>query len=48
MYLPIARSARLKKRGKSNRYRAKLKSRQRRRVNGMHSRPLGRRLRRNG
>jgi hypothetical protein len=48
MYLALSRSARVKKRGKSNRYRAKLKARQRRRVNGMHSRSLGRRLRRNG
>jgi hypothetical protein len=48
MYLAISRSARIKKRGKTNRYRAKLKAQQRRRVNGMHGRPLGRRLRRNG
>lgn len=40
----IFNAGRKKKRGKSNRFKAAAKAKNRRRVNGMHSRKLGRRL----
>jgi hypothetical protein len=47
MYIHLNRHKQ-KKRGKSNRHRAKIKAAQRRRVNRMHGRKLGKRLTRNG
>jgi hypothetical protein len=47
MYIHLNRHTQ-KKRGKSNRKRAKNKATQRRRVNRMHGRKLGQRLKRNG
>ena len=48
MYLPIGQKNRVTNRKKTNRRNAAHKARQRRRVNGMHGRKLGRRLKRNG
>lgn len=48
MYLHLKRDPAQRKRGKSNRSRAKNKAKDRRRVNGMRGHKLGRRLRRNG
>ncbi len=48
MYLHLARDPSSRNRKKTKRLRAKKKARQRRRVNGMHKRKLGRRLKRNG
>lgn len=47
MYLHVKRDPRLKKRGKSSRHKAKAAAKNRRRVQGMHGRPVGRRIRRN-
>lgn len=47
MYLHVKRDPRLKKRGKSTRYKAKAAAKNRRRVQGMKGKPLGRRIRRN-
>jgi hypothetical protein len=48
MYLHLARDPKSKNRKKTKRLRAKFKAHQRRRVNRMHKRKLGRRLTRNG
>jgi len=48
MYLPIGSKSRAGKRNKAARRNAKTKAKNRRRVNRMHKRPLGRKLKRNG
>ncbi|MBC7171317.1 MAG: hypothetical protein H5U40_02760 [Polyangiaceae bacterium] len=48
MYLNLPRDPKSKHRTKTKRFRAKKKAHQRRRVNGMQGRKLGRRLTRNG
>ncbi len=48
MYIFNFRDPSERRRGKSNRKRAKHKAKQRRRVNRMHKRTLGRKLKRNG
>lgn len=48
MYLHLPRDPKGRNRKKSSRLRAKKKAHQRRRVNGMQNRKLGRRLKRNG
>jgi hypothetical protein len=44
VYLMISRKPRKKNRNKTNRLRAKLKAKNRRRVNGAKGKPLGRKL----
>ena len=48
MYLPIGTKSRIAKRNKTARRNAKNKAKNRRRVNRMHKRALGRKLKRNG
>ena len=48
MYLPIGSKSRIGKRNKAARRNAKNKAKNRRRVNRMHKRALGRKLKRNG
>ena len=48
MYLPIGNKSRIAKRNKTARRNAKNKAKNRRRVNRMHKRALGRKLKRNG
>jgi len=48
MYLPIGNKSRIGKRNKAARRNAKNKAKNRRRVNRMHKRALGRKLKRNG
>ena len=48
MYLPIGSKSRIGKRNKTARRNAKNKAKNRRRVNRMHKRALGRKLKRNG
>lgn len=48
MYLHITKDPRAKKRGKTARHKAKAAAKNRRRVNGMRKRKLGRRFKHNG